>query len=160
MTHTRAKLSQLVAVPILPLPAGTGYYLSPRHETFIFRPFTGETRRKPRAFATFRLALFTTFFTAQMGRGKIQRCFTSIFSNPGTVGVGVHTTNGFHWSQQDGRAVNVSRQLPLCLQKVVPQHSGLGWRSLRPISNYRWQPQRTTLCEKAAVPVCITSMAS
>ena len=72
MTHTRAKLSQLVAVPILPLPAVTGYYLSPRHETFIFRPFTGETRRKPRAFATFRLALFTTFFTAQMGRGKIQ----------------------------------------------------------------------------------------
>jgi hypothetical protein len=55
-----------------------GYYLSPRHEKFIFRPFTGETRRTPRAFATFRLALFTTFFTAQMGRGKIQwGAFTS-----------------------------------------------------------------------------------
>ena len=78
MTHTRAKLSQLVAVPILPLPAVTGYYLSPRHETFIFRPFTGETRRTPRAFATFRFDLFTTFFTAQMGRGKIQwGAFTS-----------------------------------------------------------------------------------
>jgi hypothetical protein len=34
---------KLVAIPILPLPAVTGYYLSPRHEKFIFRPFTGET---------------------------------------------------------------------------------------------------------------------
>jgi hypothetical protein len=34
---------KLVAIPILPLPAVTGYYLSPRHEKFIFRPFAGET---------------------------------------------------------------------------------------------------------------------
>ena len=78
--QTTDKLSQLVPVPILPLPAVTGHYLSPRHETFTFRPFTDETRRTPRAFATFRLALFTTFFTAQMGRGKIQwGAFTRIF---------------------------------------------------------------------------------
>ena len=62
--HTTAILSQLVAVPILPPPAVTGYYLSPGHETFTFRPFTGETQRTPRDFATFRLTLFTTFFTA------------------------------------------------------------------------------------------------
>jgi hypothetical protein len=39
--------------------------------------FFGLTQLK---FATFRLALFTTFFTAQMGRGKIQwGAFTRIF---------------------------------------------------------------------------------
>ena len=61
--HTTAILSQLVAVPILPPPAVTGYYLSPGHETFTFCPFTGETQRTPRDFTTFRLVLFTTFFT-------------------------------------------------------------------------------------------------
>jgi hypothetical protein len=48
---------KLIPVLILPLPAVTGYYLSPRHETFIFRPFIGETRRTPRAFATFRIQI-------------------------------------------------------------------------------------------------------
>ena len=52
------------AVPILPPPAVTGYYWPPGHETFTFRPFTGETHRTQRESATFRLALFTTFFTA------------------------------------------------------------------------------------------------
>jgi len=48
----------------LPPPAVTGYYWPPGHETFTFRPFTGETHRTQRESATFRLALFTTFFTA------------------------------------------------------------------------------------------------
>jgi hypothetical protein len=52
------------AVPILPPPAVTGYYWPPGHETFTFRPFTGETHRTQRESATFQLALFTTFFTA------------------------------------------------------------------------------------------------
>ena len=36
---------------------------APGHETFTFRPFTEETHRTQRESATFRLALFTTFFT-------------------------------------------------------------------------------------------------
>ena len=48
----------------LPPPAVTGYYWPPGHETFTFRPFTEETHRTQRESATFRLALFTTFFTA------------------------------------------------------------------------------------------------
>ena len=50
----------------LPPPAVTGYYWPPGHETFTFRPFTGETHRTQRESATFRLALFTTFFTAHV----------------------------------------------------------------------------------------------
>ncbi len=52
----------------------TGYYLSPGHETFTFRPFTGETQRTPRDFATFRLALFTTFFTAHHSNSECFFC--------------------------------------------------------------------------------------
>ena len=51
------------AVPILPPPAVTGYYWPPGHETFTFRPFTEETHRTQCESATFRLSLFTTFFT-------------------------------------------------------------------------------------------------
>jgi hypothetical protein len=121
---------KLVPVPILPLPAVTGYYLSPRHETFIFRPFTGETRRTPSAFATFRI---------QIPNRQLFRTLTEkLLVTTVTFQISLHTTqqppmsgepNEFCWSQQDGSAVGASRQLSLWRQKAVPPHRGRGGRA-------------------------------
>ena len=73
------------------------------------------------AFATFRLVLFTTFFTAPMGRCKIQRgAFTfgvSHWYTPQDVPTPPHRRRG-------GRAqlTRAGRQLSLCRQKAFPPH--------------------------------------
>jgi hypothetical protein len=85
----------VLLVPIqqpFPQPAVTGYYWPPGHETFTFRPFTEETHRTHRESATFRLALFTTFFTTH------HSIFKSVCRTPGDVAVRADLGAGSPWA--------------------------------------------------------------
>jgi hypothetical protein len=71
-------------------------------ETFIFRPCTSEnpaTAKGTTCFRNFSVGndLFTTFLTAQMGRGKIQAAFTSR-----------------RWTHENSEAVKIWYQFKLC----------------------------------------------